>query len=197
MIINIAGTSGAGKTYLVRGFIAWAEKRGVVKPCYINDRSTPIGYDIILPKSKTIHLVGAYEDADTAGCDTIRDVVWVYDYIREQYGAGKHVVYEGLFMMNMTRGPQLAAELENVTVLQLADPLAVCIGSINKRRELRGEGPLLKKENTVGNFNRANSYCDKMRGAGATIVRVKRVEALDMLVGLLGFDPDHKIGTSL
>jgi thymidylate kinase len=188
MIINIAGTSGSGKSTLVRAFIDWAEKYGVVKPCYIDDRKEPIGYDVFLKHSKTIHLVGAYEDADTAGCDTIRDVVWIYDYIRRKHDAGSHVVYEGLFMMNMTRGPQLAAETNSVYVIRLSDPLAVCIASINKRRKARGEGPLLKKENTESNFKRSESYCDKMRRAGARVTSVKRAMALIHLVNLLGFD---------
>lgn len=188
MIINIAGTSGSGKSTLVRAFIDWADKWGVVKPCYIDDRKEPIGYDVILKASKTIHLVGAYENADTAGCDTIRDVVWIFDYILKQYEAGKHVIYEGLFMMNMTRGSQLAVETNSVHVIRLADPLAVCISSINTRRSARGEGPLLKKENTVSNFKRSESYCDKMRRAGARVNSVKRAEALEHLVTLLGFN---------
>lgn len=188
MIVNIAGTSGAGKTFLMRSFISWAEKWGVVKPCYIDDRKSPIGYDVILKRSKTIHIVGAYEGADTSGCDTIRDVVWVYDYIREQHEANKHVVYEGLFMMNMTRGPQLAAETNSVYILQLAVPLATCIASINDRRKARGEGKLLTKSNTVNNFTRAINYCDKMSAAGANVNRVKREEALNVLILTLGFD---------
>lgn len=188
MIINVSGTSGSGKSHLVRAFFDWADKFGVVKKCYIDDRKEPIGYDIILKHSKPIHIVGAYENADTAGCDTVRDVVWLYDYILGQHRAGKHVVYEGLFMMNMTRGPELAAETNSVYVIRLSDPLAVCIASINERRKARGEGPLLKKENTESNFKRSGSYCDKMRRAGARVVSVKRAMALEQLVNLLGFD---------
>jgi hypothetical protein len=185
MIVNIAGTSGSGKSHLVRGFISWAEKRGVVKPLHIEDRKEPIGYDVILKNSKTIHIVGSYGNADTAGCDNIRDIAWLYDYIREQHES-KHVLYEGLFMMNMTRGPQLAAETEAVTVIQLTAPLAVCIASINSRREARGEGPLLTKVNTIGNFKRAENYCDKMRAAGATVYRAKRDSAFETLMVVLG-----------
>ena len=188
MIVNIAGTSGSGKSHLVRDFIKWVKQFGIVKPCFIDDRKDPIGYDIILKHSKTIHLVGAYENADTAGCDTIRDVVWLYEYILEQHRAGKDVIYEGLFMMNMTRGPQLAAETNSVYVIRLSDPLAVCIASINDRRKARGEGPLLKKENTESNFKRSESYCDKMRRAGARVNSVKRNMALEHLVMLLGYD---------
>lgn len=187
MIINIAGTSGSGKSHLVRGFITWAEKHGVVKPCYIDDRKEPIGYDVFLKgRHRTVYVVGAYQDADTAGCDTIRDVVWLYDYIRDEHSAGKDIIYEGLFMMNMTRGPKLAAETEAVTVIQLTEPLAVCLASIDARRHARGEGRLLTKDNTVNNFTRATNYCDKMKAAGAAVTRTKRSDALEVLLELLG-----------
>lgn len=187
MIVNIAGTSGSGKSYLVRQFMGWADGKGVLKPLYDPDQSTkrPIGYDVILPKSNIIHIVGPYEKSDTAGCDILRNVETAYECIHEAYDAGKTVIFEGLFMMNMTRGPQLVELYGDVRVIQLADPLAVCIASINDRREGRGEGPLLKKENTVGNFKRANNYCDKMRAAGATVVRTKREDALDRLLSVL------------
>ena len=194
MIINVAGTSGSGKTHLIRGFLAWAGKRGIVKPCFTEERKSPIGYDIILPRKQrpvkfVPHVVGAYEDVDSAGCDTFRDVVWIFDHIRKQHEAGRDVIYEGLFMMNMTRGPQLAAEFgEELCVLQLAVPLSVCLASINARREARGEGPLRNKENTVGNYKRAENYCVKMRGAGARVIRVKREEALPALLEVLGSD---------
>ena len=187
MIVNIAGTSGSGKSHLVRGFISWAEKHGEVKPLYIEDRKEPIGYDVLVHRFRpqTVHIVGAYSTAHSGGCDNIRDVGWVYDYIRKQYKTKDVVLYEGLFMMNMTKGPQLAAETEAVTVIQLTAPLSVCIASINLRRAERGEGPLLKKVNTVGNYRRAENYCDKMRAAGASIVRTNRVEALDTLLDTL------------
>jgi hypothetical protein len=187
MIINIAGTSGSGKSHLVRDFIKWVgDKRGLVKPRYKDGRKEPIGYDVSIKGHNPIHIVGAYESADSAGCDNIHDVAWVYNYIKNQ-AIGFDVLYEGLFMMNMTRGPQLAAENGNMTVIQLADPLSVCIASIDARREARGEGKLLKKENTIGNFKRAASYCDKMSAAGAQVIRTKRAEALPVLIELFGF----------
>lgn len=187
MIVNIVGTSGAGKSYLVREFIRWAEDRGVVKSCH-NDGagSRPVGYDIILKKHRTIHIVGPYEKSDTAGCDTLRDVDTAYGHVDAAFNGGKDVVFEGLFMMNMTRGPQLIEQYGEVTVLQLDVPLATCFASINDRRERRGEGKLLNKDNTKGNFVRANNYSDKMRAAGARVIRVKRADALDKLLDVLG-----------
>lgn len=187
MIINIAGTSGAGKSHLVREFLKWAEDRGVVKSMYYGTAKQPTGYDVILKKrARTLHVVGPYEKADTAGCDILRNVDEAYHLIQDAHDAGKDVLFEGLFMMNMTRGPQLVELYGDVVVLQLDVPLAVCLASINGRRERRGEGKLLNKDNTKGNFVRANNYSDKMRGAGALVWRVKRERALEQLLAVLG-----------
>jgi ABC-type dipeptide/oligopeptide/nickel transport system ATPase component len=195
VIINISGTSGSGKSHLVRSFISWAEDGGVVKSLYAEERKNPIGYDVILPKRKrVVHIVGPYGDADTAGCDVLRNVEAAYERIHEAYDAGKDVLFEGLFMMNMTRGPQMVEQYgygDRVYVIQLTDPLPVCFASISTRRERRGEGKLLSKENTTSNFKRSNSYCIKMRGAGAEVISTKRSEALGVLVDLLGYDLKH------
>lgn len=187
MIVNIAGTSGAGKTYLVREFMEWAEGEGVLKPRYLDGRKLPIGYDLILKGERTLHIAGSYEDTPTSGCDTIKDVVWAYDYIREQHDAGKNVLYEGLFMMNMTRGPQLAEEIgSGFHIIWLDVPLAICFAAINERRAKLGQGPLHTKHNTRNNFIRARNYSDAMRGVGAAVIRVNRQQAMSALRAVLG-----------
>jgi len=157
-----------------------------VEPRYIPDRKLPIGYDICYSNEFPLHLVGAYADAVTAGCDTIRDVVQVFDLVRQRVKEGYDVIYEGLFVMNHTRGPQLAAELgEDMVVLHLLTPYTVCVSSINERRSVRGEGKLLSKKNTKGNWVRAENYCHKMREAGARVIKVPREKALVKLLEVL------------
>lgn len=190
MIVTIAGTSGSGKTYLVRTFLEYVEKyKGSIVPTFIKDRKPPIGYDIVLPGCvESVFLVGAYGEVDTAGCDTIRDVVQVFDLIQEKAVKG-HVLYEGLIVMNHTRGPGLvhiASENgEEFHVIQLDTPLATCFASINARRAARGQDKILKRVNTEGNYNRALNYCTKMRWSGAIIHKCNREQALDVLLGLL------------
>ena len=192
MIINIAGTSGSGKSHLIRAFMTWAkEQGGKINPLTEELRKLPSGYDVTFKKRKPIHIIGPYEKADTAGCDVLRNIEVAYSYIHDAYDAGKDVIFEGLFMMNMTRGPQMVEKYDHMYIIHFTDPLATCIASINSRREARGEGPLLKKENTVGNFKRANNYADRMAAAGASVIKTKRDKALGLLVGTLGFDIKH------
>lgn len=183
MIIQVAGTSGAGKSYLMRQFMACA-----LQQTRLGDPAKPSGYDLrFRGVADPVHVVGSYETVGTTvGCDTIRDVVKLYDLILEQRGLGKHVVFEGLFVMNQTRGPQLAQDYtDEVVVLQLTTPLATCIASIDKRREARGVGPLATLDNTKGNYVRAQNYCMRMREAGARVYKVTRGEALPKLLGVL------------
>jgi hypothetical protein len=183
-VFNIAGTSGSGKSHLARSFLSWAKEHGKVVEQFVKDREAPIGYDLMIKSLRTpVHLLGSYR-TPTGGCDTLRDVKTVFDIVRQQYfERSVQVVYEGLFVMNHTRGPELVTELEgDMTILQLTTPLSTCYSSINQRRSEKGDGKLLSKENTRSNFVRAENYCAKMRSAGATVIRVRRDQALDCLI---------------
>jgi hypothetical protein len=200
MIIQIAGTSGSGKSHLMRSFMKWAEEEGIPKEVnYIADsvaekgkRGSPIGYKFGTkpkPFAHNVFVVGAYE-SPTGGCDTIKSISQVFAVVEGHHKQGVHVLFEGLFCMNQTRGPALAAELgKKLVVLQLTTPLATCIASINSRRADRGEGELANKKNTTDNYNRCTNYCNQMRNAGARVIRVSRDEALDKILELLEASP--------
>jgi hypothetical protein len=183
VIINIAGTSGSGKSYLIREFLKQVKMTAV----YVDSRIAPVGYQLAVQGvRRPVHLVGAYE-TPTGGCDTISDVVLAYERVLKAHHRGRHVIYEGLFMMNMTRGPALAEEVgvDNITILQLTTPMATCIASINTRRAERGEEELLTKKNTKGNYVRAENYCTKMRSIGVQVIKTRREDALRWLFNLL------------
>lgn len=182
LVLQITGTSGSGKSHLMRSFLDYARKHLDVEEVSIEGRSTPIGY-LIRPSYKDpIFVPGAYT-SPTGGCDTIRDVSQVYGVIKDQLERGRRLAYEGLFCMNMTRGPQLAEELgKKFLVLQLTTPLATCMASINARRAERGAGELANKHNTNDNYRRATNYCASMREAGARVQRITRDEGLDVML---------------
>lgn len=189
IIVTIAGTSGSGKSHLMRFFLDWARMNGDVVEEFVEGRVAPIGYLVQLkrPVQSTcaIYVIGGYE-VPTGGCDTIHNIAKIFSSIEKQYALGRHVLYEGLFVMNQIRGSQLAAEVgENLCVLQLTTPLATCFASINERRAERGEGKLETKNNTVDNYRRATNYCAKMRDSGARVFKVDRGTALPRLLNLL------------
>jgi hypothetical protein len=179
--INIAGTNGSGKSHLMYDLF-----QRTVKTQAVTIRGEIIGYEICLPKVETlVYVVGCYRAA-TGGADTIKPLSLVFAAIEERLCMGQHVIYEGSFVMNQTKGPELAAELtDRLTVMLLTTPLATCKQSVNERRALRGAGKLPNTEHIESNFKRAHSYAAKMQAAGARLVRVSRAEALPKLMGLL------------
>lgn len=184
MIIQIAGTSGSGKSHLMRAFLDWARKNT------LGVDETPEGYELLLENdlTTTAFVLGKY-DVPTGGCDTISDVKKLYALIEKALKENSYVLYEGLFVMNQTRGPQLATTLgKGYHVLQLTTPLATCLASINERRAARGAGELANKKNTTDNYKRAQNFCARMREVGARVHRVSRDEGLDKILELLGVD---------
>lgn len=191
MIIQVAGTSGSGKSHLMRSVIAHFEGKtlGMLPTKHqVPGRSSPLSY--LYPTKEQLGrdtlIMGAYE-TPTGGCDTINDVSQIFARVKAYHDKRCHVLFEGLFCMNQTRGPQLAEEVgKDYHILQLTTPLAQCMASINERRAERGAGELANKKNTEDNYRRATNFCLRMRDAGARVHRVSRDEALDKIWELLG-----------
>lgn len=183
VIVQIAGTSGSGKSHLMRSFMDELAKKASWTEEFVDGRTRPLGY--VWKGASQIFVPGAY-DSPTGGCDTIKDVSQVFSLVHGWYQKGYSVVFEGLFCMNQTRAPQLVAKIHHgYHVLQLTTPLATCMESINNRRAERGVGALENKENTVGNYNRSGRFCLGMRESGAKIHKVSREEGLPKLLEIL------------
>lgn len=182
-IIQIAGTSGSGKSTTVRRVLAQATEQ---VPEFEEGRARPISYRIALPGvTSPLFLLGHYE-APTGGCDTIHDVAKICRLVEEKSRVG-HVLFEGLFAMNHTRGPLLARALgvENFVLVRLNTPLEICFNRIDQRRAAEGKGPLESRKNTEGNNVRAGNYAAKMSFIGVRVHRVTSNEAPELILGLL------------
>lgn len=184
MIVQIAGTSGSGKSHLVRSILDFAASEGDCEEDKAKGKTD--GYKLTLPKVPgQTYVLGPY-DVPTGGCDTKGSAIEVYKLLPLIVPQYRHVIFEGLFVMNMTRGPQLAAEYAgDFVVIQLDTPLATCLASVNERRAARGAGKLEDTSNTEDNFRRARNYCAKMRDAGARVIKMNREEALGRVLALL------------
>lgn len=75
MIIQIRGTSGSGKTTVMREVM---EKIQPLKPVFVNGRKRPLYYE---NKRRGIVVLGHYE-IDCGGCDTIGSAPKVYDLLQ-------------------------------------------------------------------------------------------------------------------
>ena len=118
MIVHVCGTMGSGKTTLVRTFMAGGGRPWT--SITLAGRRLPIGYTTT--DGPQLVVAGAYEDGlQTSGCDTFKDTPATYAMTQGWAERGASVLYEGLFMMNHTRGLALARAVgvERMTVLRL------------------------------------------------------------------------------
>lgn len=132
MILNIRGTSGSGKSYLVRGLMEHFGPASEIT----NEGGKVVGYQL----AQDIRVVGRYETA-CGGCDTISKV---YDgqggnsmdqveRIVRQWAAAGHVIFEGLIVTSVWgRWQRMAQELP-VHFLFLNTPLEICYQRVLER----------------------------------------------------------------
>src|SRR5262249_2238911 len=105
--------------------------------------------------------------------------------------AGEHVLYEGLFCMNMTRGPALVRAVRDlggvdaVHVVKLTTPMDECFRRIAGRRAVAGVTEPVARANTEGNFTRAQNYAQKMKDAGARKWLVASEDAPELILSIL------------
>lgn len=189
-VVHVVGTMGAGKTTLLR---VWKGEAGPWEPVTAEGRVHPLGYVNHRPRGEPggpgqgLFLAGAYVDGlQTSGCDTIKDTGHAYDLVQGRYVAGLTVIYEGLFMMNHTRGLALLRVVGagRFYVLRLTTSLDECRAGVLARRAAQGNSdPLPPRfdDGLRGNEVRATNYSHKMRMAGATVHKVSRDGALGVL----------------
>jgi thymidylate kinase len=177
MLINVRGTSGAGKTTVVRNLMAQCSHQalhGALGP------RLPEAYELTLPLCDPVFVLGPYL-TPCGGCDRILPFALVPQLI-EKYAAQGHVVFEGLLMSTFYGAiGRLLMETRDSVVLFLTTPLDVCIARVEARRRAAGNfrpfDPklLTQKHATIARLKdkfgaRAMSVSD--RDATATIMRL-------------------------
>jgi predicted kinase len=152
MIINVRGTNGSGKSYLVRQvMLHYASMHAV----YAAGRTRQSGYVCSNGDGKDLFVVGQYSTA-CGGADSIETPDEVYELVRREAAAGRHVIYEGIIVQDdVRRCVELHQDFAgHVQVIGLRVPVEECLQSIARRRATRGNTAALNPENTI---NRAHS----------------------------------------
>lgn len=133
MIIQIRGTSGSGKSTVMRCILESLEWKSVYK----KGRKQPLYYT-----SGSIAVLGHYE-SPCGGCDTIGSAKAVFDLVQElDYPI---VLCEGLLL---SEDVKWSIQLEDLRVVYLTTPLEQCIRQIEGRRREAGNQKPLNTENT-------------------------------------------------
>lgn len=183
MIINPRGTSGSGKTWLVRqicDLYGWKRRQmfhqqGRRQPLYYRLKHPGDGLDL--------YVLGHYETA-CGGCDTIPKLDEIYRHIDilARYG---DVLYEGLLVSAEFNRAADLADHHDLVVLELSTPLERCLENVNARRAARGKEEPVNPKNTESKHRGVTRTCERLRETRAEVHLVSTEEALRMARELL------------
>lgn len=182
MIVNLRGTSGAGKSTIVRAVM----KRYSCEANYVDGRRRPLFYVGHRPEEHRLLVPGHYETA-CGGCDTIRTPDEVYELVR--WGAleqGMDVLFEGIMVQDEIRRCAEVSQLHPTLVIGLDVPIEECLASVQRRRDARGDARPLNPKNTVARATSLERTYHRLVGLGVKVERHGREAALSRVLEVLG-----------
>lgn len=188
MIINLRGTSGAGKSTVVRRVMGLYDRH----PYYIDGRRQPLGYachpkEGASPDVRSLWVPGHYE-TPCGGCDTIKTVDQVYEIVRGAAERGYDVLYEGIMVQDDVKRCVALNRERAVIVVRLTTPMSDCLAAIQARRDERGDDRELNPTNTISRDHRLRtSMLPRLREGGVNVVELDREGAYQFVVVKLGW----------
>lgn len=160
MLIQIRGTSGSGKSFIVNRIMS----KHSFKP--IREKGEIIGY---ICKDLNLFIVGKYTTA-CGGCDSVPTQDEICRRIRIGLKRGYNVLFEGLICSHIAeRYAKLYKDCTkrgiSVTYIFLDTPLEKCRQNINKRRAKAGKPPVTAK-NTEKDYTSTHRSRENMLKMG-------------------------------
>lgn len=163
MIYNIRGTSGAGKTTLVRSITGLFRFH---QDTFVSGRKRPIATVYWNKPEHRLCVVGSYRNV-CGGCDTIKTIDEVFAVIRGAHSRGQDVIFEGLLVsVDFRRTVALYNDGLPLTVIGLKTPIDVCIRNVEKRRRKRGVTEPLNPKNTVSKHKGVSRSLERLGEIG-------------------------------
>lgn len=195
-IINPRGTSGAGKTWLVREAMkAYCRTGAVAAPLRREGRSRPIGWRLTRSGThRPLAVIGHYE-ATRGGTDTIPDADGGLDEAIRLAGSlaceGHDVLLEGLQLsgdVERTAALARAQQMRGGTfhVLHLDAPLDACVRNVVfRRRAGRTARPAIEATAQAGQAA-VRAACEALRRQGVDVEALDAATTLRRTLALLG-----------
>lgn len=190
MIINLRGTSGAGKSHIVREVMLRYNSR---VSSFIEGRRQPIQYRLEseVPSIAPLIVLGHYE-SPCGGCDTIHSLDQIFELAKKASSTGANVLFEGVMMYSeVTRtvafDKQLKSEGKKLSVVCLDTPLSVCLKGIQDRRSARGNFQTVNPKNTKAKWDRMKVVSGKLRAFGVETHWKTREDALAYVLSSFGW----------
>lgn len=134
MIVNIRGTSGSGKSTIVRAVMELYDSR---EPIMVDWRKRPLGYFCYTKLLPVLFVPGHYE-AECGGCDTLPALDFMYHIIRKYADEECDVLFEGLIVVSdWKRARALHDDKYQFHVIGLSTSLKDCLAAVQDRRNRR------------------------------------------------------------
>ena len=181
LIINIRGTNGSGKSYLVHKLLKdheWVPLE--------NTEGKLSGYKI--KTAPPIYIVGRYT-TPCGGCDTLKGSAAETEQYVEYLSSKGHVVFEGLVISGIAgRWVALARRLSQCQFifLELDTPMEKCIERVTARRRARGNTTPFNPVNLIRKFKSVTSSRRFLANAGLDVRLIDHERAYECLKNLLG-----------
>ena len=187
MIINIRGTSGAGKSYLVRRLMEKCGERVELKRARPdNGVETVMGCEF---ERVRLFVLGRY-NVNSGGCDALKWVGNTESYIeliKEHSGLGLNVIFEGLIAGKWaTPRYQALNRVAPLHVILLTTPLEDCYAAVRERRAARGVDPAFDTKKTEQSYKEALRKLTRDREVGLDVRKLGREDAFLYCCELLG-----------
>jgi cytidylate kinase len=183
IVINVRGTSGSGKTFLIRSVM---EEFGIRSRMLRKDTKKIAGYVL----NKDIYILGSYE-TECGGADSIKTLDEVDSRVRKASEKYNTVLFEGMLVSDVYgRYEALSKSLPPRALFVwgiLDTPLDVCIERVVERRMRKGVN--LKefdpKKHTIPRFDKVVRGKDKAINAGQLVVLLDHKDVTNQVLRII------------
>lgn len=172
MIIQIRGTSGSGKTWVMNQFMYWYQWDSRL----VAGRKKPLFYETEI-QGKAVAVLGHYESA-CGGCDNIGSAAAVYDLIQKIQQEFDVIVCEGLLL---SEDVKWTCQMQDVKVLFLSTGIETCISQVKSRRLEAGNAKPLNEFNTRNRVEVIERARTRLVEAGVHCVRSSATQAVNII----------------
>jgi hypothetical protein len=179
MIINIRGTSGSGKSTIMRKVMELYPEKVAFQLPVEKPRKQPHGYMLrgAPGTTKDLCVLGHYETA-CGGCDTLPNYEFIFNMIRQAADKGNDVLFEGLLVTaDQKHTPQLVEDGYDVNVIGLTTPVEECLEGIRLRRLARDNTDPVNPKNTLSKHKQGQGCINNMMERGVKCEYLDRDEA--------------------
>lgn len=188
MIIQIRGTSGSGKTWVMRKVMDQVGELQIPSLCkgrpgwesqYVEGRKKPLTY-----RRGLIYICGHYQ-SNCGGCDNVGSAAAVHELTCNLVGDpcnAKVVLQEGLLLSEDSKWASILAMEHDVRIIYLTTPIDQCVEQIKSRRALVGNEKPLKEDNTRNRVSVIERSRKKLTDLGILCRRCSSTQAPQIIL---------------